>query len=123
MSKIRLKYTEFAGRIEMSIVDRHRDISAGSWDTAEAFCDGQNVVSWVVNKFNALLSKIDSEDLRRIGIMDEHTRYGLFAANEEFPHDIEQLTHWNSLQATRKSKAEWFEQDRNTFILAKVEEK
>lgn len=45
----------------------------------------------------------------------------VFAYSESgYGENIEQLTHWDTLEGAIKSKESWFQKERNTFILARV---
>lgn len=48
--------------------------------------------------------------------------FALFSFSENIHSDseIEQLTQWSSFEKTKKMKDNWFEKDRNTFILAEI---
>jgi len=45
----------------------------------------------------------------------------VFAYGESgYGENIEQLTHWSTLESAIKSKDNWFQKERNTFIFARI---
>ena len=53
----------------------------------------------------------------------EGNNFAVFAyTTEGYGEEFEQLTNWNTLESAKKSKENWFQKERHTFILARIGE-